>query len=119
MNDLESLRAYINDRPGVTESFPFDNDTLVFKAGGKMFALIPIEREPLSVTLKCDPDRAQDLRAKYDDITGAYHMNKKHWNSIALTGRVPLAEVRALIEHSYELVVAGLPKKQQEALGLS
>ena len=84
-----------------------------------MFALVPLERDPLSVTLKCDPDRAQALRAKYDDITGAYHMDKKHWNSIQLTGRVPLPEVRALIEHSYESVVANLPRKEREALGLS
>lgn len=105
---LESLRDYLLSKPGATEDFPFDENTLVFKVKDKMFGLIPLEALPLRISLKCDPERALELREAYATIEGAYHMNKKHWNSITLNGTVPSALVRELIDHSYDLVVAKL-----------
>lgn len=102
---------------GVTESFPFDEQTLVFKVGGKIFALISLETEPLRINLKCDPERAEILREAYPAITGGYHMNKKHWNTLSLDGSLNEQLVAELIRHSYELVRASLPKKHQETLG--
>ena len=101
---------------GILECFPFDKDTLVFKVMGKMFALASLERKPFQVSLKCNPERALQLREEYPEvITGAYHMNKKHWNSL-FPEQLPQELVRELIDHSYELVVSGFTRKQQEKL---
>lgn len=119
---------YINDfyeictqKSGVTEAFPFDEDTLVFKVGNKMFALSSLsewENGNPSVNLKCDPDRAQELRAAYDGILPGYHMNKKHWNTIQINKDVPYTILLEMIDHSYHLVFSSLPKKiQNEILG--
>lgn len=114
--NAEALRQYCLEKTGVTEEFPFDAETLVFKVKGKMFALVSLERMPLQVSLKCDPDRAVILREEYDGvITGAYHMNKKHWNSL-LVESLPPALVEELIDHSYDLVVSGLTQRQQQEL---
>ena len=114
--NVEEIRSYCLQKAGTTEEFPFGPDALVFKVLGKMFALISLNAVPVQVSLKCDPARAIDLREEFEGkITGAYHMNKKHWNSI-LPEVLPPARVTELIDHSYELVVKGLPKKQQSEL---
>ncbi|MFA5819639.1 MAG: MmcQ/YjbR family DNA-binding protein [Bacteroidales bacterium] len=101
--DIETLREYCISKKGVTESFPFGDDTLVFKAGGKIFALINLNGD-LSINLKCDPLLAIELRERYSSVTPGYHMNKKHWNTVLLDGSVPDKEVFSWIDHSYELV---------------
>ncbi|MBA3960739.1 MAG: MmcQ/YjbR family DNA-binding protein [Chthoniobacterales bacterium] len=111
--NLEDFRARCLTKAAVTEGTPFGPDTIVFKVAGKMFALASLEAVPPRVNLKCDPERALDLRDRYDEVTPGYHMNKKHWNTVELCGRIPVAELRAMIDHSYELVVASLPKKQR------
>ena len=114
--NIESFREYCISKKGVTEEFPFDEDTLVFKVLGKMFALTGLERVPFKISLKCDPERAIELREAFDGlIVGAYHMNKKHWNTIE-PERLPPQLVKDLIDHSYNLVVNGLTKRQKEEL---
>ncbi|SFB54856.1 Predicted DNA-binding protein, MmcQ/YjbR family [Amycolatopsis marina] len=102
---------------GAREEFPFGEATSVFKVAGKMFALSSLTSRPLQVSLKCDPDLAVALRARYPGITGGYHLNKRHWNTVVLDGSVPTALVAEMIEDSYDLVVAGMSKRQQEKLG--
>jgi predicted DNA-binding protein (MmcQ/YjbR family) len=111
--NIEELREYCISKNGVTESFPFDEVTLVFKVGGKMFALSNLDGEP-SVNLKCDPERAVELREHYASIVPGYHMNKLHWNTISLDRSVPEQLLRELIDLSYELVFASLPKPKRE-----
>ncbi len=108
--DLEQFREYCLTKPNATEGTPFGPDNLVFKVSGKMFALASLDEVPPRVNLKCDPERALDLRDLYEEVQPGYHMNKKHWNTVVLSGGVPDNEVRAMIDHSYELVAAGLPK---------
>jgi predicted DNA-binding protein (MmcQ/YjbR family) len=115
--ELEQLRRYLLEKKGVTEEQPFGPEALVFKVVGKMFGLIAWQASPLSLSLKCDPDLAVTLRSQYPAITPGYHLNKKHWNSIALDGTVPDDEVLGLIDHSYNLVVKGLKKAEREQLG--
>ena len=115
--NIEEFRNYCLSKKYVTESFPFDESTLVFKVAEKMFALTGLEHQPPRVNLKCDPERALELRETYSDITAGYHMSKKHWNTIIIDGNVPNKLVTELIDHSYKLVVQGLPKKQQKELG--
>ena len=110
---LEDFRAFCLTKPGVTEGTPFGPDTLVFKVAGKMFALASLEAVPPRVNLKSDPERALELRDRYEEVTPGYHMSKKHWNTVDLSGRIPIAELREMIDHSYELVVASLPKKDR------
>src|SRR5690606_31866834 len=105
---------------GVTESFPFDEDTLVFKVGGKMFLLTGLsgwENGNPSVNLKCDPERALELREEYMAVQPGYHMNKKHWNTVFAHQDLPLSEIKKLIDHSYELIFSQLSKKVQEEIG--
>ncbi|HET8839420.1 MAG TPA: MmcQ/YjbR family DNA-binding protein [Flavobacteriaceae bacterium] len=114
--NIEQFREYCLAKKGVTEEFPFGPDTLVFKVIGKMFALTGLESSPYKISLKCDPERALELRGEFDGlITEAYHFNKKHWNSI-LPEALPEILVCDLIDHSYNLVIAKLPKKQREGL---
>ena len=110
--DLAEFREYCLTKPGAREETPFGSDVLVFKVGGKMFALAALDEVPTTVNLKCDPDLALDLRDRYEQVRPGYHMNKKHWNTVALTGRIHDAELRRMIDHSYDLVCASLPKKQ-------
>jgi predicted DNA-binding protein (MmcQ/YjbR family) len=117
--NLETYYEYCLSKKGVTEHFPFDEDTLVFKVGGKMFALSSLaqwEKNEASVNLKCDPERAQELRAEYDEIKPGFHMSKVHWNTIALNGNLPDKFVKELIDHSYELVFKSLTKKIQNEI---
>ena len=108
--NIEELRLYCISKKAVTESFPFDEDTLVFKVMGKMFALISIS-EPDSVNLKCDPEYAIELREKYTSIRSGYHMNNKHWNTVLLNDDAPDQLIIQLIDHSYESVIKGFTKK--------
>lgn len=114
--NVESFREYCLAKPGVTESFPFDEQTLVFKVMNKMFALTGLERTPFAINLKCDPERAIELRGEYDDIQPGYHMSKKHWNTIDCEGDLPWSFIKDLVDHSYDLVVASLPKKVRTQL---
>ena len=119
--NLETYYEYCLSKKGVTEHFPFDEETLVFKVGGKMFALSSLnqwEKGNPSVNLKCNPDYAQELRAEYDDIKPGWHMSKIHWNTIEINCGVPDSLIKELIDHSYDLVFKSLTKKiQLEVLG--
>lgn len=108
--DLESFREYCLNKRRVKESTPFGEDVLVFKVSGRIFALAPLDEVPARVNLKCDPDLALELRDRYEEVRPGYHMNKKHWNTLELGGAIPEAELRQMIDHSYELVVKSLPK---------
>ena len=108
--DIESFRAYCLAKTGATEELPFDNQTLVFKVMGKMFALTDIDLFT-SINLKCDPEEAVQLREQYDAVVPGYHMNKQHWNTVLMDGSISDSLVTQWIDHSYELVVAKLPKK--------
>ena len=112
----ESIRDYCIAKPGVTESFPFDDVTLVFKVGGKMFALLSLDNQPTTLALKCDPERALQLREMFSAVRPGYHMNKTHWNSITLDGSIRTNQIQEWIDHSYELVKKGLPKAVREQL---
>ncbi len=114
--NVEELRELCLAKKRVTEEFPFDADTLVFKVMGKMFALVPLERMPSQCNLKCDPERALELREEFDGaITPGYHMSKKHWNTLFIE-RLPADLIKDLIDHSYDLVVASLTKRLQQEL---
>ena len=113
--NIEEYREYCISKPGVTESFPFDEVVLVFKVMNKMFALADVD-EFHSINLKCDPERAITLREEYEAVTPGYHMNKKHWNTVLNNSDVPDKMMKELIDDSYNLIVASLPKKDKEAL---
>ena len=114
--NVEELREYCLCLKSTTEHFPFDDVSLVIKVQGKMFALIPLDATTVSISLKCDPERAITLREQYPCVTAAYHFNKKHWNSVQIDDTITKKQLFEWINHSYELVVAGLPKKQREQL---
>ncbi len=113
--NIETFREYCISKKGVTEEFPFDSETLAFKVGGKIFALTDVENFR-SVNLKCDPERAIELREMYPGIIPGYHMNKKHWNTVTMDQNIPMKLKKELIDHSYDLVFASLPKKDREKL---
>jgi len=103
--DIEQLREYVLQKPSVTEGFPFGGDTLVFKVKEKAFLLTSLDSNPLRFNVKCDPDKAIELREEYtESILPGYHMNKKHWNTIVVDGVVPEKLLREMIDHSYDLV---------------
>jgi predicted DNA-binding protein (MmcQ/YjbR family) len=114
--NIESFREYCLSKPAATEGMPFGPDNIVFKVEGKMFALAALDEVPPAVNLKCDPDLALELRDRYEQVTPGYHMNKKHWNTVVLDGVIPQAEIKKMIDHSYELVVQSLPKAKREKL---
>jgi len=114
--NIQSFYEYCLSKKGVTEHFPFDEDTLVFKVGGKMFALSSLsqwEKGEPSINLKCDPERALELRAQYDGVIEGWHMSKVHWNTVAVDSDVDSKLLKELIDHSYELVLKSLTKKLQ------
>jgi predicted DNA-binding protein (MmcQ/YjbR family) len=113
--NIEELRTWCISKKGVSEDFPFDVSTLVFKVMGKMFALTDLEGD-LSINLKCDPEKAVELRELYPCVLPGYHMNKRHWNTILVDGSVPDQLIRQWIDHSYALVVEKLSKKQRDEL---
>lgn len=109
--NIEEFRNYCISKKGVTEEFPFDEQTLVFKVMGKMFALTGLERVPSQVNLKCDPEKAITLREEYDGvITPGYHMSKVHWNTLFIE-ELPPKLILELIDHSYDLVISKFTKK--------
>lgn len=118
--DFDQLYTICLSRPHTEETFPFDQDTMVFKVAGKMFALTSLsdweEGQP-SINLKCDPTRALELREHYEGIEPGYHMSKVHWNTVNLNRDVPDKMVLELIQHSYDLVWNSLSKKVREGLG--
>ncbi|MDV7187690.1 MmcQ/YjbR family DNA-binding protein [Lutibacter sp. TH_r2] len=115
--NIEQFREYCLSKKYVSESFPFDDQALVFKVADKMFALTALNRKPSQVNLKCDPERALELREEYSDIFAGYHMSKKHWNTLILEGNLTNKLILELIDHSYNLVVKGMTKKKQKELG--
>jgi predicted DNA-binding protein (MmcQ/YjbR family) len=115
--NIEQFRDYCLSKKGVTESFPFGEDTLVFKVMGKMFALAGLDSHPATANLKCDPERAIALREEYDGlIFPGYHMSKKHWNTVEIEKNLPQPLLLELIDHSYDLVVKSLTKKLKAEL---
>jgi predicted DNA-binding protein (MmcQ/YjbR family) len=108
--NLEQFREYCLSKPGATEGTPFGPTVVVFKVGGKMFALAALDEVPTTVNLKCDPDLALELRDRYEQVTPGYHMSKKHWNTVEIEGGIPELELRKMIDHSYDLVAESLPK---------
>ncbi len=112
--DLADVCAHCLSLPQVEETTPFGPDVLVYKVAGKMFALAIPDEFPARINLKCDPDRAMELRDQHESIIPGYHMNKKHWNTLILDGSLPSKLVRELIEHSYQLVVASLPARTRK-----
>jgi len=118
--NIEQYRDYCLSKKEVTEHFPFDNDTLVFKVLGKMFALASLKRwenGEAFINLKCDPEYAQELRAEYESIKPGYHMHKRLWNSVYIqSGELSTPFITTLIDHSYDMVVKGLPKKLRESI---
>ena len=111
---LDAFRDHALALPGATEDLPFGPDTLVFRVGGKIFALLALDAA--TVNLKCDPEAAVELRERYADVQPGYHMNKQHWNTVALQGDVPASEIRAMTAAAYGLVRAGLTRAAQAAL---
>ena len=116
--NIESIRSYCLGKKATTESLPFDDKTLTFKVAGKIFAATNLEEHPLRITMKCDPDKAIELRERYKSIEAGYHSNKKHWNTIEVNGELSKEMICQLIDHSYQLVVAKLPKKIREQYSL-
>src|ERR1041385_3651042 len=108
--DVAEFREYCLNKPGATEGTPFGVDVLVFKVGGKMFALAALDQVPATVNLKCEPELALDLRDRYDQVRPGYHMNKRHWNTVEIEGGIPDTQLLKMIDHSYDLVAASLPK---------
>jgi len=117
--NIEAFRTYCLNKKAVTESFPFDETTLVFKVANKMFALTGLDNTEFKVNLKCDPERALDLREEYPCIKPGYHMNKKLWNTVAPQGCLSQELFFELVDHSYNLVVDGLSKKVKVEYGLN
>jgi predicted DNA-binding protein (MmcQ/YjbR family) len=114
--NIEEIREYCLSKRGTTEEFPFDDVSLVIKAGEKMFALIALDTMPTRISLKCDPEYALELREQYPAVQPAYHFNKKHWNMIILDGSISEKNLKHWIDHSYEMVLKGMTKKQREAI---
>lgn len=117
--NIQQFYEFCLSKKGVTEHFPFDEETLVFKVGGKMFCLTSLkewENGTPSLNLKCDPERAEELRSEYEAIIPGWHMSKKHWNTVAFNSDVSDKMMRELITHSYELVFNSLTKKNQKEI---
>lgn len=109
--NIEELREYCLSKKGVEECFPFDEETLVYKVMGKMFLLAGMEYQPLEFNVKCDPEKAIELRESFSCVTAGYHMNKKHWNTIICDGSVNRKQLEDWIDDSYNLIIDSLPKK--------
>ena len=114
--DATALRAWCLEQPGAIEDFPFGPEHSVFKVGGKIFAISALEREPLTVSVKCEPELAVALRNSYPAIRPGYHLNKRHWNTVTLDGSLPDQLVRDLVEDSCDLIVSALPTRVREEL---
>jgi predicted DNA-binding protein (MmcQ/YjbR family) len=115
--DPADLRAWCLRQPGAVEDFPFGPETSVFKVGGKMFALSALDRTPLEVSVKCEPELAVGLRDSYPAIRPGYHLNKRHWNTLTLDGSLSDQFVRDLVQDSYDLIASALPQRVRAQLG--
>lgn len=113
--NIETLRNYCLSKKGATEEFPFGENTLVFKVSNKMFALTGLDAE-LSINLKCDPEKAIELREQYPAVQPGYHMNKQHWNTVFIDGTVSQTLIFQWIDHSYDLVFNKLPAKEKDKI---
>ena len=113
--DIEKIWKYCSQKNGVSESFPFNETTLVFKVGGKIFALFDVDSFQ-SINLKCDPEKSIELREKYSGIVPGYHMNKKHWNTVSVNEDISDVLIYELIDHSYHLVYKSLSKKVRDGI---
>ena len=114
--DTVEFREYCLTKPDAAEGTPFGETVLVFKVAGKMFALMSLDEVPATANLKCDPDLALELRDRYEQVRPGYHMNKKHWNTVEIGGGIPEAELRKMIDHSYELVLSSLPRARRSTI---
>lgn len=114
--NIETIREYCLNKKGTNEDYPFDEETLVFKVGGKMFVLIPLEKIPLQINLKCDPERAIELREQFENVKPGWHMNKKHWNTIIVEGNIRWDDLKSWIDHSYDEVVKTLKKSMRKKI---
>jgi len=112
--NIESLRDYCLSKPGVEETLPFGPETLVYKVAGKAFVLTSLDAAPFRFNVKCEPGLALELREQYASVQPGYHMNKKHWNTIIIDGSISNKLIKEWIDHSYELVIEGLPKKLRD-----
>jgi len=117
MTNLNTIRSILAAKKGAVEEYPFGPGAMVYKAGGKIFAIVSIDSDPLSISLKCEPMEAEALRAEYPAITPGYHLNKKHWNTVVLDGSVPNDLVEDMIDGSYDLIVKSLSKVDRLHLG--
>lgn len=111
--DFERLRAYLLAKPGAVEDFPFDQVTLTAKVGGRIFALVGTDGDPLWMNLKCDPEQAEVQRTIFPAVRPGYHMNKRHWNTLTLDGSLAEADICEMIDASYRLVLAKLPRNKR------
>ena len=114
--NFDELREYCLSKKHTTEDYPFDENTPCFRVAGQIFAITSFGF-PLSVNLKCDPELASDLRERFEDVLPGYHMNKKHWNTVMLQGKLSLNEITKMIDHSYDLILKNLTGKQKSRLG--
>jgi predicted DNA-binding protein (MmcQ/YjbR family) len=112
----DDLRRCCLAKPGATEDFPFGDDVSVLKVAGRIFAISNLRGVPLEVSLKCDPDVAFALRSRYASVRPGYHLNKRHWNTVTLDGSISDEEVEAMVDDSYDLVVAGLTRSERDAI---
>ncbi len=113
--NVEEIREYCLNKKAVSESFPFDNETLVFKVAGKIFLLLSLNSNPIQFNVKCEPTLAIDLRTNHSCVLPGYHMNKQHWNTIICDGSVSKKIIFDWINHSYQIIVASLPKKLRDS----
>ncbi len=111
--NFKEVEDYLLAKPGAKLDYPFGEEVAVYKVGGKMFALMSTTKNPVSVSLKCDPQLAELLREKYESVQPGYHLNKRLWNTIVLSGQLPEQEVKDLMDHSYSLIVEGLPEDKR------
>jgi predicted DNA-binding protein (MmcQ/YjbR family) len=116
--NMDELRAYLLGKRGTWEDAPFGPDSLVYKVKSKMFALIPLDTPTVEVVLKCDPHWAILLRDSYPAVTSAWHFNKRHWNAVRIDGSIPLDEILEMIDHSYDLVVKNLSRRERDELAM-
>lgn len=110
--NLEEIREYCLSKLMTDEAMPFDDETIVFRVGGKIFAMLALEKS--AINLKCDPDKAVELRERYQDIVPGYHCNKKHWNTVFLERDLSKNLIKEMVDHSYDLVYKSLPKNKKE-----
>ncbi len=116
--DIEQFREYCLSKKATSEDFPFGPENLVMRVGGKIFAITDLFSDHFKANLKCDPDRAVELREQHPEIQPGWHMNKKHWNTVDFEGGLDGRVLRELIDHSYDMVIKSLKKVEREALGL-